>query len=125
MWKTFLATFQAPWYIIGMERNQKMGGPTDDDQERQEATDTPDMSRPGATEAHASREHQLLTVKEAVALFNRNGIHPSSAFFSTWFGTWVNPSAESMSAPLRRMVRSFSDSPIFVNPWAMVSVTSV
>ena len=74
MWKTFLATFQAPWYIIGMERNQKMGGPTDDDQERQEATDTPDMSRPGATEAHASREHQLLTVKEAVALFNRNGI---------------------------------------------------
>ena len=77
MWKTFLATPPAPCYVGGMENDQEQEAQADGDNERQGATDAPDMSRPGATEAIESNEPRLLTVKEAVALFNKNGISRS------------------------------------------------
>lgn len=74
MWKTFFATLLAPCYVTRMETNQEQEVSAGDDKERQDATEATDMARLGATEALESKEHRLLTVKEAVGLFNQNGI---------------------------------------------------
>ena len=57
-----------------MENDQEQQHSAAGDSERQAATDTPDMSRPGATEDLESEKPRMLTTQEALAIFEQSGI---------------------------------------------------